>query len=48
LFIGNDELKVDQPFLTILTGIEKEFFAQYREKEERFFSVDDLSVISRL
>lgn len=43
-----DELKVDQPFLTILTGIEKEFFAQYRKKEERFFSVDDLSVISPL
>ena len=43
-----DELKVDQQFLTVLTGIEKEFFDRYVQKEKRFFSVNDLSVTSPL
>jgi len=39
-----DELKVDQEFLTILTGIEKEFFDQYRQKEQKVFTTSVLSL----
>lgn len=37
-----DELKVDQEFLTIVTGIEKEFFDQYRQKEQKVFTTSVL------
>ncbi|WP_375200629.1 helix-turn-helix domain-containing protein [Bacillus sp. RS11] len=37
-----DELKVDQIFLTLLTGIENEFFEKHRENENRTFSVKEL------
>jgi len=39
-----DELKVDQEFLTILTGIEKEFFDQYRQTEQKVFTTSVLSL----
>ncbi|WP_346014193.1 XRE family transcriptional regulator [Sporosarcina sp. E16_8] len=39
-----DELKVDQSFLTSLTGIEIEFFEKHRQSENRTFSVIDLDI----
>ena len=39
-----DELKVDQDFLTLLTGIEKEFFDQYRQNEQKVFTTSVLSL----
>src|SRR5690606_29110933 len=39
-----DELKVDQPFLTKLTGIEKEFFDQYQQKEQKVFTMSELAL----
>lgn len=37
-----DDLKVDQEFLTMITGIEKEFFTNYRLKERKDFTVNEL------
>lgn len=37
-----DELKVDQSFLTILTGIEEDFFITNRPKENKKFTVNEL------
>lgn len=37
-----DDLKVDQEFLTKITGIEEEFFTTYRLKERKDFSVNEL------
>ena len=39
-----DELKVDQDFLTLLTGIEREFFDQYRQNEQKVFTTSVLSL----
>lgn len=39
-----DELKVDQEFLTLVTGIEKEFFDQYRQSEQKVFTTSILSL----
>ncbi len=39
-----DDLKVDQTFLTILTGIEKEFFDRYQQKEEKVFTMSELTL----
>ncbi|WP_444543503.1 spr1629 family repressor/antitoxin [Lederbergia ruris] len=41
-----DEFKVDQRFLTTLTGINEVFFDQYRKKEKRSFSVNELGIKS--
>ncbi|MBA4538150.1 XRE family transcriptional regulator [Bacillus aquiflavi] len=38
-----DELKVDQSFLTVLTGIEEEFFTKHRQKENKNFTVSELT-----
>lgn len=37
-----DELKVDQEFLTYLTGIEKEFFDKFHQKERKVFTTNEL------
>lgn len=37
-----EDLKVDQAFLTILTGIENEFFCQYRQSEREVFTTREL------
>lgn len=37
-----DELKVDQSFLTLLTGIENDFFERHRTNENKKFSVNEL------
>lgn len=37
-----DELKVDQSFLTILTGIEEDYFTTNRQKENKKFTVNEL------
>ncbi|MEK5040361.1 spr1629 family repressor/antitoxin [Sporosarcina sp. FSL K6-3457] len=37
-----EELKVDIEFLTILTGIEKEFFDKYRQNEQKVFTTSEL------
>ncbi|WP_029265716.1 spr1629 family repressor/antitoxin [Virgibacillus alimentarius] len=39
-----NELKVDQSFLTILTGIEEEFFITNRQKENKVFTVNELQL----
>ena len=39
-----DELKVDQSFFTMLTGIEEEFFNKHLEKENKTFSVSELEL----
>ncbi|AXI00764.1 ImmA/IrrE family metallo-endopeptidase [Sporosarcina sp. PTS2304] len=39
-----DELKVDQEFLTQLTGIEKEFFFKYLQKERKSFTMSELVI----
>lgn len=39
-----DDLKVDQTFLTILTGIEKEFFDRYQQKEQKVFTMSELTL----
>lgn len=38
-----DDLKVDLEFLTILTGIEKEFFDIFLQKEQKVFTVNELA-----
>lgn len=37
-----DDLKVNQEFLTCLTGIEKEFFDKFRQKEQKVFTTNEL------
>ncbi|MDI2588065.1 ImmA/IrrE family metallo-endopeptidase [Psychrobacillus sp. NEAU-3TGS] len=37
-----DEFKVDQSFLTLLTGIENDFFERHRQNENKKFSVKEL------
>ncbi len=39
-----NDLKVDLSFLTLLTGIEEEFFYNNLQKENRKFSVNELSI----
>ncbi|QTD40301.1 ImmA/IrrE family metallo-endopeptidase [Sporosarcina sp. Te-1] len=39
-----EELKVDQKFLTKLTGIEEAFFYSYRQKERKSFTMSELVV----
>jgi Zn-dependent peptidase ImmA (M78 family) len=39
-----DDLKVDQTFLTILTGIEKEFFDRYQQNEQKVFTMSELTL----
>ena len=39
-----DELKVDQEFLTQITGIEKEFFITYLQNERKRFTMSELVV----
>lgn len=38
-----DDLKVDQEFLTNLTGIEKEFFDKFRQMEQKIFTTKELA-----
>ncbi|KEF38699.1 putative Zn peptidase [Schinkia azotoformans MEV2011] len=40
-----DELKVDISFLTIITGIEEDFFKKYANIEQQSFSINDLKII---
>lgn len=37
-----EELKVDLSFLTIMTGIEEDFFITNRKKENKKFTVNEL------
>ena len=37
-----EDLKVDQEFLTILTGIEEEFFSGFRQSEQKVFTTSEL------
>ena len=39
-----DDLKVDQHFLTKITGIEKEFFDSYHPKEQKVFTMSELAL----
>jgi hypothetical protein len=39
-----EELKIDQNFLTVLTGIEEEFFKKHREKENERFTISELGL----
>ena len=39
-----NDLKVDQGFFTVLTGIEEEFFEAYRELENKNFSLSELEI----
>ncbi|AXM89370.1 transcriptional regulator [Anoxybacillus ayderensis] len=39
-----NELRVDESFFTVLTGIEEEFFKKYRELETKIFSVSELGI----
>jgi Zn-dependent peptidase ImmA (M78 family)/DNA-binding XRE family transcriptional regulator len=39
-----NDLKVDQGFFTVLTGIEEEFFEAYRELENKNFSISELEI----
>jgi Zn-dependent peptidase ImmA (M78 family) len=37
-----DDLRVDQSFLTVLTGIPEDFFSKHLQNEDRKFTVDEL------
>ena len=37
-----EDLKVDQEFLTLLTGIEEEFFSGFRQSEQKVFTTSEL------
>lgn len=39
-----DDLKVDQQFLTRLTGIEQEFFDRYHQKEQKVLTMSELAL----
>lgn len=39
-----DDLKVDQAFLTEITGIEEEFFYTFRQKERKHFTMNELVI----
>ncbi|MCP3763882.1 XRE family transcriptional regulator [Domibacillus sp. A3M-37] len=39
-----DDLKIDQSFLTVLTGIDEKFFQKHREQEEQKFTVSELGI----
>ncbi|WP_047979748.1 spr1629 family repressor/antitoxin [Ornithinibacillus contaminans] len=39
-----DEMRIDQSFLSILTGLDEDFFILNRNKEEKRFSVNELNV----
>ncbi|GGG26515.1 transcriptional regulator [Lysinibacillus alkalisoli] len=40
-----EELKYDVSFLTVITGIEEEFFEKYLNDDFRSFSIDDLKIV---
>jgi hypothetical protein len=40
-----DDLKVDIPFLSLITGIEEAFFEKYQVAEQRTFSISDIGIV---
>jgi Zn-dependent peptidase ImmA (M78 family)/DNA-binding XRE family transcriptional regulator len=40
-----DDLKVDTPFLSLITGIDEAFFEKYQATEQRTFSISDISIV---